>query len=64
MKFITVVVAALAGTALSAPMKRSVVSQVAGMLSGVTGGTGVDNLESELQGALGGVVGAVSDQFL
>ncbi|KAK2594375.1 hypothetical protein QQS21_007935 [Conoideocrella luteorostrata] len=59
MKFITVVVAALAGTTFAAPYKRSLIGEVSGILGGVTGGTGVEGLESELQGALGGTLAKV-----
>ena len=59
MKFFTAVVAALAGTALSAPLKRSTVGSVADVLNGVTAGTGVTDLESQLEGVMGGELGQV-----
>lgn len=60
MKFITVVVAALAGTAFAAPYKRSIINEVTSVLGGVTSNTGAGELESQLQGALGGALAQVS----
>lgn len=60
MKFISVVVAALAGTAIAAPFKRSLIGEVTSVLGGVTGNTGAGQLEAELQGTLGGALAQVS----
>ncbi|KAG8414187.1 hypothetical protein J3459_014971 [Metarhizium acridum] len=54
MKFITILVAALAGTAFAAPYKRSVISDVTSVLGGVSGNTGASQLENQLQGVFGG----------
>ncbi|EFY92118.1 hypothetical protein J3458_004360 [Metarhizium acridum] len=54
MKFITILVAALAGTAFAAPYKRSVISKVTSVLGGVSGNTGASQLENQLQGVFGG----------
>ncbi|KAK9436561.1 hypothetical protein VB005_11374 [Metarhizium brunneum] len=59
MKFITIFVAALAGTAFAAPYKRSVLGEVTNVLGGVTAKTGASQLESQLQGVFGGSLAQV-----
>ncbi|KAK3196479.1 hypothetical protein K4F52_000361 [Lecanicillium sp. MT-2017a] len=54
----SVFVAAIAGTAMAAPVQKrgALLGQLSNVVSQVEGGVGVESLEKELDGALGGAV--------